>query len=342
MREAIVAELTRRGIPIRVKGADLFNTPELRDAMAVLRSGRFASGGAVSRGRASKVPHRGQALSRELALLGRDFSAEAALEKVPGGLTVLKTIRQARPNWPKRTGTHGSHADRATGVPFAGLDAAATLARFCQVAGVKSRSRLSDQGTLHDFLEYLLVFQNEAGGSLVEEADDDDPVAALAPNELGNVQTQDAVQLMTVHAAKGLEFPYVFVVRAVSQSFPLPYKESLVEFPQELRTHNPGIGPIPKTLHEEEERRLFYVAMTRAMDQLYVSGKVSKESGQFVSPSKFMRELVTAKSASRKNMLEFKILPAPEIALIQAAAESQLNVSQWTMLPPREDGRPWS
>ena len=53
-----------------------------------------------------------------------------------------------------------------------------------------------------------------------------------------------------------------------------------------------------------------------------------------------MRELVTAKSASMKNMLEFKILPAPEIALIQAAAESQLNVSQWTMLPPREDGRP--
>ena len=33
----IVAELTRRGIPIKVKGADLFQTPELRDAMAVLR-----------------------------------------------------------------------------------------------------------------------------------------------------------------------------------------------------------------------------------------------------------------------------------------------------------------
>jgi ATP-dependent exoDNAse (exonuclease V) beta subunit len=174
----------------------------------------------------------------------------------------------------------------------------------------------------------------------VEEADDDDPVAALAPNELGNVQTQDAVQLMTVHAAKGLEFPSVFVVRVVSQSFPLPYKESLVEFPQELRTRNPGNGPVPKTLHEEEERRLFYVAMTRAMEQLYVSGKVSKVSGQFVSPSKYMRELVTATRVSLKDMLEFRVLTAPQISLIQAAAEPQLNVSQWTMLPPRGDGRP--
>jgi RecB family exonuclease len=97
---------------------------------------------------------------------------------------------------------------------------------------------------------------------------------------------------------------------------------------------------VPKTLHEEEERRLFYVAMTRAMDQLYISGKVSKVSGQFVSPSKYMRELVTATRASLKNLLEFRVLTAPQIASIQAAAEPQLNVSQWTMLPPREDGRP--
>ncbi len=73
--------------------------------------------------------------------------------------------------------------------------------------------------TLHDFLDYLTFFL-DAGGTLVEETDEDDPVAALAPNEVGNVLIEDAVQLMTVHAAKGLEFPCVFVVRVASQSFP--------------------------------------------------------------------------------------------------------------------------
>ncbi|MGD0626715.1 MAG: 3'-5' exonuclease, partial [Thermodesulfobacteriota bacterium] len=310
----------------------LFNTPELRDAMAVMRIIDASHPVALFRVAALPMFHiEGKRFRDELALTGRDFSAEAALENVPGGPDVLKTIRQAQTELAAANGE---------------LTAAMQIAqRLFQLPDSMPLRRLHDfakrwserpkqivgQGTLHDFLEYLLVFQNEAGGTLVEEDDDDDPVAALAPNELGNVQTQDAVQLMTVHAAKGLEFPYVFVVRVVSQSFPLPYKESLVEFAQELRTRNPGNGPVPKTLHEEEERRLFYVAMTRAMDQLYISGKVSKVSGQFVSPSKYMRELVTATRASLKNLLEFRVLTAPQIASIQAAAEPQLNVSQWTM-----------
>jgi len=40
---------------------------------------------------------------------------------------------------------------------------------------------------------------------------------------------------MTAHTAKGLEFRHVFVIRVGSNSFPASYKESLVEFPQELR-----------------------------------------------------------------------------------------------------------
>ena len=52
----------------------------------------------------------------------------------------------------------------------------------------------------------------------------------------------DAVQLMTAHAAKGLEFPCVFVVRVASASFPGNYKESLVEFPQAVAQQ---LGPRP-------------------------------------------------------------------------------------------------
>ncbi len=97
---------------------------------------------------------------------------------------------------------------------------------------------------------------------------------------------------MTVHAAKGLEFPCVFVLRVSSGSFPHNYKEPLVEFPQQLRSKDNAAESPPKVLHEEEERRLFYVAMTRAMDELYLCGKISKAKND-PSPTKYMRELVT-------------------------------------------------
>ena len=51
---------------------------------------------------------------------------------------------------------------------------------------------------------------------------------------------------MTVHGAKGLEFPHVFILRANPNSFPCSYKETLVAFPRELR--DPGFrSPRPTT-----------------------------------------------------------------------------------------------
>ena len=137
---------------------------------------------------------------------------------------------------------------------------------------------------------------HEAGGTLVEETDEDDPVAALAPSELAGAPLEDAVQLMTVHAAKGLEFPCVFVVRVASESFPGSYKESLVEFPQAACAETRlAVASDPKTLHEQEERRLFYVAMTRAMDELYICGKAGRERKQPAPPQDYMRELVSVR-----------------------------------------------
>lgn len=71
----------------------------------------------------------------------------------------------------------------------------------------------------------------------------------ISENEQGDI---DAIKLMTVHASKGLEFPFVFVVGIEEHVFPLA--NSMLE---------------PKTL--EEERRLMYVAVTRAKDHLFLS-----------------------------------------------------------------------
>ena len=79
------------------------------------------------------------------------------------------------------------------------------------------RRRSTGQPNCEELVDYLEYFR-EAGG-----------VIPLQANE-----TENAVRLMTVHGAKGLEFPHVFILRANLASFPCSYKETLVAFPREL------------------------------------------------------------------------------------------------------------
>ena len=102
---------------------------------------------------------------------------------------------------------------------------------------------------LGEWIEYLNYFR-EAGGVI----------------PMTSQENEDAVRLMTAHGAKGLEFPHVFILRASSGSFPTAYRETLVEFPRDLRDPDSASAGDDKTLHDQEERRLFYVAMTRARD----------------------------------------------------------------------------
>ena len=339
-REEVVAELTRRGIPVRVRGADLFRTPELRDAMAALRILDSSHPVALFRVAAlGKFHVDAECFRAELALCGQGASAEAALEKVPGGSAVIQTIRDAR----SEVLAEGNTLSAAMSVAQRGFELpdSMPLRRLRDFADrwSKKPKQISGEGTLHEFLEYVATFCGEAGGALVEESDEDDPVAALEPNDLRDDIGHDAVQLMTVHAAKGLEFRRVFVIRVASQSLPSNYKESLVEFPVLLRSSNELLDADPKTRQAQEERRLFYVAMTRAMDELYLCGKVGKDKQQPAPPPKYMRELVYA-AAGLEGALNWRQLPPPPIAQIHAGAEeAPLVVSRWTQLAPREDSR---
>ncbi len=338
-REAIAAELTRRGILVRVKGADLFDTPELRDAMAALRIMDSSHPVALFRVAAlEKFEVDPERFRAELALCGHGGSAEAALEKVPGGREVVETIRVAR-NEIMAAGNLLPAAMDIAQRTFA-LPDSMPLRRLRDFGErwCKKPKQISGEGMLHEFLEYVTLF-HEANGMLVEETDEDDPVAALDPADLRDVPADDAVQLMTVHAAKGLEFRRVFVVCVSSMSkFPASYREPLVEFPQYLRSNGELVEVDPKTRQGQEERRLFYVAMTRAMDELYLCGKVGRDKGQSAPPTKYMRELVYA-AAALDGAIAWRNLPAPQIAKIHAGAEPLPSVSQWTQLPPRDDAR---
>ncbi len=80
----------------------------------------------------------------------------------------------------------------------------------------------------------------------------------------------DMIKVMTIHGAKGLEFKYVFLVNMVDKRFPTIERKDPIELPDELIKDIKPKGDI----HLQEERRLCYVAMTRAKKELYfVSGE---------------------------------------------------------------------
>ncbi len=236
-----------------------------------------------------------------LALAGKNASIESVLEKVPGGFEVMETVREARHELASANGMLPA-AIRIARSSFQ-LGDSFPLQRLQEFAGDwgGKPKQIAGDGTLRQFIEYIELFQ-EAGGSLSEDSADDDPVAALAPRDVTG-EPQDAVQLMTVHAAKGLEFPCVFVLRVISPSFPCGYKEALVEFPQELRSKDTAAESDPKTLEREEERRLFYVALTRAMDELYICGPFAKGKKDLTPPG-YMRDLLGKKNTLLRGAIE--------------------------------------
>jgi DNA helicase-2/ATP-dependent DNA helicase PcrA len=85
-------------------------------------------------------------------------------------------------------------------------------------------------------------------------------------------EDRDQAQLLTIHAAKGLEWPVVFV--GGLEEGTLPHERSLID--------PAGI---------EEERRLCYVALTRAAERLYLSWASARVRGRETKPSRFLGEI---------------------------------------------------
>ncbi len=124
--------------------------------------------------------------------------------------------------------------------------------------------------------------------SLAKRYDETDPEAAVEQlletaalqsdqDELKDKTEQDAVRLMTIHAAKGLEFPVVFITGLEEGLFP---HERLDE----------------AAVDHEEERRLFYVALTRAAEKIYLSYahlRTIYGSQRVNIPSSFLNDIST-------------------------------------------------
>ncbi|OGD31097.1 hypothetical protein A2W60_02480 [Candidatus Azambacteria bacterium RIFCSPHIGHO2_02_46_12] len=97
----------------------------------------------------------------------------------------------------------------------------------------------------------------------------------------------ETVKVLTVHGAKGLEFSYIFVVNLVDRRFPTIERKEQIELPKPLIKEIIPEGDI----HLEEERRLFYVACTRAKKGLFLTSAEDYGGARKKKPSRFLSEI---------------------------------------------------
>src|SRR5437867_3767892 len=150
----------------------------------------------------------------------------------------------------------------------------------------------------------------------------EDPAVAEA-----EVETP-AVRILTVHKAKGLEFPVVVLVALVQDKFPLRGRRDALELPVELIKETLPSGDF----HKQEERRLFYVGMTRAERELYLTsardygGTRERKVSQFV-----LEALDLPKDAARP----FKARAIEEIQRFAPPAEA--TDEMLAPIPPEQE-----
>jgi DNA helicase-2/ATP-dependent DNA helicase PcrA len=150
----------------------------------------------------------------------------------------------------------------------------------------------------------------------------DDPAVAEADPDL------DAVQVLTVHKAKGLEFPVVFLVRLVSDRFPSRQRPDPIELPRELvKEALPG-----GDYHLQEERRLFYVGMTRAQRRLFLTSAADYGGTRPRKVSRFLLEALDRPQA------DLSALKAGPLEVIERHAPKADQGSRDAGAIPEEQG----
>lgn len=139
--------------------------------------------------------------------------------------------------------------------------------------------------------------------------------------------TSDAVQVMTIHGSKGLEFKYVFVVNMVEDRFPTRRRSEAIELPLELIKEKLPEGDY----HLQEERRLFYVAITRAKERLYFTSAKNYGGVREKKISRFLGELgfsASAKSAEALHALEISPSLSPKGEQVKYDIPKSFSFSQ--------------
>ena len=318
-RDELVEQLGERGIPYTIEGMDVMDTGEARDLFACLGAVVSANDDAclfrvAALSQFSIDPEKLRAGIKALPQGQEHGGVAAVLGQIEGGGSVLSALQDVR-NEIARTSAKSRAALEIIIRRFGFNGTSPVVAAIREFVSQWETKPIVRKKELGELLEYLDYFK-EARGAI--------PMAT---------PDRDAVRLMTAHAAKGLEFDHVFILRVNSNAFPASYRESLVDFPRELRDPD-SVGPQDdKTLHDQEERRLFYVAMTRARDSLTIYAK--RGTGHDATPPGYLRALL--KDSTLSEYLRHRSARSFQTDLFAQAASPAPVLSQWIALPPASD-----
>src|SRR5438309_9292139 len=180
--------------------------------------------------------------------------------------------------------------------------AAANLGRFAELLASYCEARRDH--SLRAFLAYLdLVLLSETGEEVA-----------------GSEDVEEAVQVMTIHQAKGLEFDAVFVPALVEGRLPHSRRPDRFTLPPAV------LEPLVRGREDviAEERRLLYVAMTRARRRLYLTRATHYEGGRRWRESRFLDE-VRSSGAAVEHSIPGREIPQP--GAVPPAGEGSLVLS---------------
>ena len=323
-RNEIVTELSRRKIPFVISRLSILEHPLVKDVLAYLRLiARPSDDVACARVLAApawgleaadvvRLSERARKEKKVIYDLLQSPQGELAFAGMPASIGELtQFVSSRRKVLKRRTGREileeliewleipqrANEWDRKHVV---------RLAEFTKDWEAKSETR-----SLHEFLEYLGYFEQARGTLSLEEE---------AP--------ADAVQLMTVHGAKGLEFSHVFLLRVNSNRFPATERPHVFEFPAVLMKE----GEPEESFHIQEERRLFYVALTRAEDRLTITSLTEKRGKVPV----FVEDILMDPAIRRRDVLQL----APTLRKAVAKEPSPAKTTEPLDLFPASSGPP--
>jgi DNA helicase-2/ATP-dependent DNA helicase PcrA len=284
----ILRTLDARQIPFALKGGQgFYDRPEVRDLIASLR----LLANPADRIAEARLQLRGWAPAGELAralLEVRALAQQRGVDEV-----FYELMERTRLLDQQLAGAPGGERPRVQ----------ANVARFGELVDEFCASR-PDQ-SLQAFLAHLDLVLLSGVGEEVPETEAD----------------VDAVQVMTIHQAKGLEFEAVFVPALVEGRLPQATWRDGFELPAEVL--EPSIRA--REDHIAEERRLLYVAMTRSRGRLFLSWAERYEGSRYWRPSRFLGELEVG-APSALVSVEKPTLVTPIESILPVAEPSQARV----------------
>ncbi len=300
-RDPLVEQFRRRKIPFAIRGLSILSTTILRDLVAYLNIVHSARDNI--------------SLTRVLLTPRWHFPEELALEARKQALGDRCSLYDVLESWERLgaanrlEGTGWPELKRLLGELHKYAEHASVAALLQRLIGrlelhflpqdpdgayveafrkfLEKWEGRSESWKLDAFWEYFQYFR-EAGGQIE------------APEPENSAR---AVQMMSVHAAKGLEFPVVFILSVAPRRFPHSEQKPVIEFPEALRKGPPP----PANIHEQEERRLLYVGLTRAKDRLYVSS-VARPGKK---PSVFISDLTSNPTVEARDIERIQVPDAP-------------------------------